>query len=126
MSDLTVKYEKGSLQIDIYQLLQAMDEKSKIAFIESLACDDAVIKHVTDQILEGWTESGCHGSQLCTASPQAYHGIDRAWRQVAKRSDEVAKKEIERLEDALRRKSQELQESHEVNQSLRESLRNYR
>jgi len=116
---MTAKITNGSIEIDICGLLDLLDDESKLKFIESLACDSAVVKHVTDQILTGWTESGYSGGRFCTASADPVLGLDWAIRQVALRSGDVAKREIERLQDALERKNKETNELHEENRRLR-------
>ena len=79
-------------------ILDSLSDNDRKKFLESYACDSEVIKHVTSQILDGWTENLCHGSTCVHVPPQPIYGLDYAWREVAKRSSEVAKKEIERLE----------------------------
>lgn len=62
---------------------------------------ETVIKYVTDQILDGWTEQSSHGYIDCTAQSNPSSAINVARREIAKRSSEIAKKEIEALENAL-------------------------
>jgi hypothetical protein len=70
--------------------------------VESVSTDDRVIDFVAQQIMRKWTESGYHGATGEAHSVQ-YGGLDKAWRDVAKASGDVAKREIERLEGALAR-----------------------
>ena len=74
--------------------------------IETLSCDDQIIKHVTDQILDGWTENYCSGGSCFIASHSPTTGLDYARREISKRSGELAKKEIEKLEKALKEKTE--------------------
>ena len=104
---MKIKFKDGNLQIDLHSLLDNIREEDLSEFLESISCNDKVIKHVTDQILDRWTENCYRGGSSIDASAEAYEGIDKAWRQVAKRSGEVAKREIERLEEALKRRNEE-------------------
>ena len=104
---MNINYKDGKLQIDLHDLLDNIREEDLSEYLENISCNDKVIKHVTDQILDKWTENVYYGSSNITASAEVYFGLDKAWREVAKRSGEVAKREIERLEEALRRRNQE-------------------
>ena len=104
---MEIKFKDGNLQIDLHSLLDNIREEDLSEFFESISCNDKVIKHVTDQILDRWTENGYSGSSNITASAEVYLGLDKVWREVAKRSGEVAKREIERLEEALKRRNEE-------------------
>jgi hypothetical protein len=95
----------GTLSFNILDLIEHMDIEDKLKLIESFSCDDEVIEFVTQQLLEGYTENGYRGSTYYTASTYP-HGLDRARREVAIFSSDIAAKEIERLEEALK-KSQE-------------------
>ena len=104
---MEIKFKDGNLQIDLHDLLDNIREEDLSEFLESISCNNKVIKHVTDQIIDKWTENVYSGSSNITASAEVYNGLDKAWREVAKRSGEVAKREIERLEEALKRRNQE-------------------
>lgn len=104
---MNINYKDGKLQIDLHDLLDNVREEDLNEFLETVSCNDKVIKHVTDQILDKWTENYYSGGTACTADAAPIWGLDKAWREVAKRSGEVAKREIERLEDALKRRNEE-------------------
>ena len=104
---MEIKFKDGNLQIDLHSLLDNIREEDLSEFLESISCNDKVIKHVTDQILDKWTENVYSGSSNITASAEVYFGLDKAWREVAKRSGEVAKREIGRLETALKRSNEQ-------------------
>lgn len=111
---MKVTITKEGLCIDIGKLLDSIAPEDKSELFKHIACDSQVIKDVVDQILDGWTLDGWHGRMLLEASedPKKWEGIDRARRDIAKRSGEVAKKEIERLETALaseKKRNQELE-----------------
>lgn len=125
---MKTRYENGRLCFDVGAFLDDLPAEDKIAFVETLACDDAIIKHVTAQILDGWTESGQHGGILCTASadPGPCNALDYARRQVALRAGEVASKEIQRLEEAVKFHSKNYLQTCDENRELRDQLRRLR
>lgn len=104
---MNIKFKDGNLQIDLHDLLDSVKEEDLNEFLETVSCNDKVIKHVTDQILDKWTENCYRGGSFIDAGAEVYGGLDKAWREVAKRSGEVAKREIERLEEALKRRNEE-------------------
>ena len=56
----------GRIIIDPFLLLNyaivCAEEDIRDNILQSLACDERVIKHIADQIIDGWTENGSHGS----------------------------------------------------------------
>lgn len=87
--------------IDFTWLLDALTPEQKRELVDSLSCEDAIIEDVTAQLLEGWTERGSHGGKSCSADPEPSRPLDKARREIARRSGEVAQKEIEDLKRAL-------------------------
>lgn len=88
--------------VNLYKAFRAMPEEDKASFLDTLACDDGVIRLVSQQILDGWTDLCSHGGTQCTDLQDVSRTpLSAAVREVAKRSGEVAQKEIERLERAL-------------------------
>lgn len=106
---MNATYNDGAISFDFRELLQMVPPDKRVALIEDLACEDAVIKHVANQILEGWTEGGCHGATACTASANPNLPLDEARRKVAKLAGDVAAEQIKVLERALAAKETELQ-----------------
>ena len=49
------------IQIDLYDFIEAIPDETKLELIENLSCEDAVIKHVMDQVLCDGTENGYAG-----------------------------------------------------------------
>lgn len=113
-----MRYKDGKIEHDLHELLEGCSEDTKMEMIESMACDADIIKHVTAQILDRWTENCCAGSSYVTAQVEARTGLDWAWREVARRAGEVAASEIKRLEDALAHKTQEHMNALEELRSL--------
>ncbi len=124
---MKAKITKDGLCIDISELLDSIAPEDKSELFKHIACDSQVIKDVTDQILDGWTEDGWHGRRLIEASedPKEWEGIDRARRDIAKRSGELAEKEIERLETALASEKKRNQELENKLYALRNGVSTY-
>jgi hypothetical protein len=125
---MKTQYAEGRLSFDAGAFLDSLPAEEKLSFIETLACDDAVIKHVADQLLDGWTESGQHGGLLCTASPDPQEGnaLDFQRRRIARRADAVAAKELQRLEEACGFHSKNYERACEEIRELRAQLNQYR
>lgn len=104
---MKAKITKEGLCIDISELLDNIAPEDKSELFKHIACDNQVIKDVVDQILDGWTQDGWNGFHEYTASADPKYSIDIARRDIAKRSSEVSKREIERLEKSLAAKQQE-------------------
>ena len=119
---MKVRYTDGQIQIDIYELLANTPKEQKAVMIEVMACDDDIIKHIVDQLLQGWTENDLAGVRNYTAIQNPKSGLDWACREIAKRSSEVARKEIERLETAVKTHRDEYLEEVKENITLREKL----
>ena len=103
---MKVKHDqRGFISFEFVELLELMSDESKAGIIESLSCEDAIVKHVADQIIDGWTENYCSGGRIVGEPTPVGEGtpLDRACRRIAKSSDKIARKEIGRLEDALER-----------------------
>lgn len=87
--------KEGKLELDICELLDSLPEQDKLNFIESLSCEDIIIKHVTDQIFDGFTQNVYCGREHGRIEPVS--PIEFARERVIKFADETAQKEIERL-----------------------------
>jgi hypothetical protein len=120
---MQTNYIDGRLQICLSDILNAMDAEQKKELIESMSCDGQIVEFVAQQIIDKWTENGYYSGVFAIANADAWTGLDKAWRSVAKASSDVAKREIERLEDALRRSQAEVTGLHSELFNLRESRR---
>lgn len=107
---MNVIYKDGNLVIDLHDLLNSIPDKELSGFYEDVSCNNVVIEHVTEQIINKWTENFYSGSACVIASEEPTYGLDKAWRRVAKHSSDVAKREIERLENALKSSKEQIQE----------------
>jgi hypothetical protein len=115
MSRLQVEIVEGKLQVEVVDLLERVDADKLMSLADNLAITDQVIQFVVQQILDGWTELDSHAGTCVRPSPDPCTALDTAVREVAKRASEVARKEIERLEETLRK---ERRESEELSQQL--------
>ena len=87
---------------DPNELIELINDDDKVDFMQSLACDDIIIKHVTDQLIFGCTEGGYHGSKGCNeAEPST--PLDIAKRVIAKSYSTFVSDEITSLENELKR-----------------------
>lgn len=109
-----MKIENGNIVIDLLDLLTNYNGKSKQEFLEIISCDDSVIKYVTQQIIDKWTESGFFG---VISDGNYLSGLDWAWREIAKHSSIIAKEEIEKLERLVKKQNAELFKLHNENRN---------
>jgi hypothetical protein len=123
---MNARYKDGKIEFDLHDLLESVSAETKADMLESLACDDDIIKHVTDQIIKQWTKNHYSGGVAYVAEHDPQTGLDWAWRQVARCAGEVAEREIKRLEDAIRRKDKQHAEALEDNRKFRAQLGIYR
>lgn len=106
--------DKHRIVIDVDDLLHSLNTNQQRLIVDSLACQDDIIKDVADQIFQGWTDTCSHGGISCTAQADARFGLDYAMRLFATHASELAEKEIKRLEGALRTSEKEVQELREL------------
>jgi len=118
-----LKVNKGIISLDIASMLELFPAAEKRALAESLSCDSDIFDHVAAQIISGWTENDHRGGVGCEAESSPCYGIDKAWRDVAKASSEVARREIERLEAALSASEKRYRAECRASDDLRETLR---
>jgi hypothetical protein len=100
-------YKDGQLSLDLVDVICGMTEEEQLNLVESLSCQESVIKFVMQQVITGWTDSGYHGIKGIS-DIEPHSALEKAIRQIANQSSEVAKKEIESL--CLRIKIMEEQE----------------
>jgi len=100
--------KEGKIEIDLFSLLESMSDESKLILIETLSCEKAIIKHVSDQILDGFTENVYSGGsgygEIDHLSP-----LDEARRRVAKGASELSEKIIGELEWRVKREKEQAQ-----------------
>ena len=87
---------KGKIEIDAQDIFDKLPKDSVLELIESLSCSEVVIKHVADQLLEGWTENGYSGSICNSLNPLTEINIARD--KISKGAGDIAKNRILELE----------------------------
>lgn len=97
---MKLEYIDGRVSFDASDLFEHMEPEQKRSIVDTLACESDVIDFVAQQIIDKWTELGSHGF-TGVAVVEPYRGLDKAWRDVAKASGDIAKREIVRLEKSL-------------------------
>lgn len=106
---MTAKFQDGKLQLDFHDLLSSVPDEQKVELLESLSCDKAILKHVTAQLLDGFTENTYCGAYTSLASAEPHTTLDKARREIALRASEQAEKTIkaltQRVADLERRES---------------------
>jgi hypothetical protein len=122
---MEMKYEKGRVSFNLYETLGQWTLEEKRELADALSCDTQVIEFVSQQIIDGMTELGSYGwTSPVSATPRS--GLDRATREVAKCSGNVAKAEIERLERALKSAEEQNRKAWDEIVTLNDKLRGYR
>lgn len=120
---IRIEYKDGKVQFNVLDLLESIPEEGMAEFLEAVSTNDDVIQHVADQLMGQWTVNGWSGGSFVFTSPEPTLPLEKAWRQIAKASGEVAKKEIERLESALAKSEKELQTARQELADFRYQLR---
>ena len=88
------------------ELIELISDEDKVDFMQSLACDDIIIKHVTDQLIDGCTKGGYHGSSVWSSESEPSTPLDIARRAIAKSYSKFALDEITSLESSLKRSNE--------------------
>lgn len=97
-----MRIENGTVHISIAEILEALTDDEKVSLVDSLACEDVVIRGVADQLLGGCTELGSHGYRSGVGSAtRPLNALDVARRRIAEGSSEIVKQEIEALKSAI-------------------------
>ena len=91
----------GSIQINLIDLFENITVTDKMSLIDCISIDDEVINQVAKQILNDYTDCGSMGYTSAQCRADVKEGLDWARREIAKRSSEVVKKQIEDLEATI-------------------------
>lgn len=105
---IETKLINDDLSINIVDLLSSLSGEQEQQLIEQLSCSDTIIKHVSDQIINGLTENGYSGFISCDAELST--ALDFAVRNIAKANSEIARNQIESLEKNLERSNKRASE----------------
>lgn len=110
---MRTQYKDGELTISLDDIFRKLQGPERDEFLLMMACEDAVIRAVSEQILQGCTDEGWHGATGSTATTPNTP-LDRAVRAVAKGASALAAEEISLLEQKLREVEEELQKKDRV------------
>ena len=119
---MRITIEGSNIKIDVFSLLEALTIGDRLKLADTLACTDEVITYVAQQILDGWTEHGSHGSKGSVQAEPHPGGLDWAVREVSMRSGFIAAKEILRLQEALKKEQEKNLKADEETAQLRRHL----
>lgn len=120
-----MKLENGNIVINVYDLIGQIPAEQRSDIIDALACQDAVIDEVANQIIGGFTTGGSHAGTTYGGDVDAVRGLDGARMRIAKASSSIAAKEIERLGEALKREKAHANDGWAEYHKLLESGRRY-
>lgn len=95
-SFVTIEGRNLVLQLNPRDLLNSADAETVRSLVDDLACHDAVIEMVADQIISGSTELASHGSKGY-GEPVPSSALEKAIRAVAISAGDVAAREIEQI-----------------------------
>lgn len=113
----------GKLQFDFHDCLRSLSAEQRLQCIEDLSCDEEILKHVTDQLVDNYTAGGYSGGSIITAPADSARGtaLDHALRRLAKASSTIAERQINKLEQALTRSEKRVRELEEAEAERRRS-----
>ena len=97
---IEAKLNNDDLTINVVDLLGSLTGEQSLQLIEQLSCSESVIKHVADQLLEGWTENGYHGSISSGLTPSTE--ICAARDKIAKGAGDIFHKRMLELEGLVK------------------------
>lgn len=97
---MSVSVKNGKILLSVNELLENLSTDEKRQLADSLSCEEDIIRDVTAQLLDGWTDAGSHGSKGCDPS-SPHTALDIARREIALRAGDVAREEIDSLMRAM-------------------------
>lgn len=119
---MRLELKDGNIVINTHDLLENMPADSLVELIQSLACQEAVVKHVADQIIDGWTDDGYYAARSVAKSEEPNTALDTAIRRIAENSSEVARKEISEMGETIKSLKNQLCDSWNEIEKLRRKL----
>lgn len=97
-----MEYVNHKFQFAFQEMIEKLPDEEKVELIEALSCEDAIIKHVMDQVLDTCTENGWHGAKSGGGSVEVYSPLDVARRRIAEGASKVSEEQIAALKRALK------------------------
>jgi len=117
--EIKIEDTKIQLKIDIFDLLDSLSDEEKKQVVEVLSCHEAVIKHVTDQILDGYTDNGYCGA-FATSSNEAKYltELQKSRVRISESLSELAYEQIRMLKIKNQNLAQELENARQIQWNL--------
>ena len=94
----------GEICIDVMDVFYNTSDNFKLELIERLSCEDVIIKHVMDQVLNGCTENGYSGSEVID-NLRLGSELQQARERIRQQGNNLLVKEINRLREVLENRS---------------------
>lgn len=93
---MSIEVVDGRCTFDLFDIFGGLNADQIAELVDAIGCSDAVIKAVSEQIIDGWTAQSSHGAT--SYGPEPCTALDKAVDEVARRSGDVATRRIESLE----------------------------
>jgi hypothetical protein len=94
----------GEICLNVLDIFYSTSDSFKLELVERLSCEDAVIKHVIDQVLNGCTENGYSGSEVID-SQRVSSELQQARERIRQQGNNLLVKELNRLREQLENRS---------------------
>jgi len=109
---MSIEFKDSKLIIDLHRILNGVTGQQKIELIKKLAVDGDIMRHVISILCSGLTD---------TKSDLETKNLNWASVEIAKHSNDISKREIERLDRIVKNQAQELLELRRENRWLIEN-----
>lgn len=114
-----IKGVKLTTEIDIVEFLSELDIESKKILIEALSCQEDVIRHVTDQILDGRAENGwCSAFATTCNHIEFLPELQKSRIRISESLSELAYEQIRMLKIKNQNLAQELENARQIQWNL--------
>jgi hypothetical protein len=97
---MKIEYSNGIASFNLVDMIECLSKERLDEIVDVLACSDKIVEEVANQIIGGYTSLGSHGGRG-GFYPEPWTPLDKAAREIAKASGDIARKQIEGLERAL-------------------------
>ena len=109
---MSIEFKDSKIIIDLHRILNGVTGQQKIELIKKLAIDGDIMRYTISILCDGLTD---------TKSDSETKNLNWASIEIAKHSNDISKREIERLEKIVNYQAQELLELKQENRWLMEN-----
>lgn len=109
---MSIEFKDSKIIIDLDRILNEVTGQQKIELIKKLAVDGDIMRYTISILCDGLTN---------TKSDSETNNLNWASVEIAKNSNDISKREIERLEKIVNYQAQELLELRQKNRWLMEN-----